>query len=416
MKPFNLFLFLCVVAGCRTYSPAPIDWEHERAEWTEKSAATLHMTLADARQCALFLNPEINALRVRHLASSNAVLQTGWWDDPEVGVDALHFLKRAPHPWIFDTSLAFTIPINGVPALERKAAEAYAFADACAVVVAERELMVNVGHAWNRLEHARARHQFLTERLPNLERARETAAQLVAAGEMDAAEAARLQLDVLRVRAEVRQLALDVETQRLALVQLTGLHPAAPIVFEGCADVPVRNVLVEDALIRHPNVQEKLARLDASETDLRTEIRRQYPDLRIGPALSHEEGSPRAGMTFGMTLPLWNRNREAVAAAEGARQQARIEAVNEWKRLCGELAIAKETLRVAEENERHCREEELPAASRSVASIEKLVEAGEADVTALFAGHQTEVEAHLNWLDAKQALQEAQISISQFEE
>ena len=417
MKLIHLSVLFCVVAGCRAYVPAPVDWAQERAAWAEASAVPARLTLADAKRCALFLNPEINALRVRHLASSNAVLQTGWWDDPEFGVDALRFLRSTPHAWIVDSTLAFTIPINGVPALERRAAGAYAFADACTVIVAERELMATIERAWHQRLNVLERHQFLSDTLRLFEGERETVKQLVAAGELNAREEATLQLDVSRMKAELRNLALAIETQRLSLMQLTGLHPSVPVMFDDAgndaADLPAPT---EDMLLRHPNVQEKLARLDASEADLRTEIRRQYPNLTIGPALAHEEGTARAGLTFGMTLPLWNRNRKAVAEAEGARQQARIEAVNEWKRLVGELALAKETLRLAEENERQCRETELPAALQSCDSIRQLYDAGEADITALLAALQTSAESRLNGLDAKQALKEAQITLSQFAE
>ena len=413
---------LLLLAGCRSYAPAPVDWARERAAWGEASAAApSRLTLADARQCALFLNPEINALRVRHLASSNAALQTGWWDDPEVGVDALRFIRSAPHPWIVDSTLAFTIPINGVPALERKAAEVYAFADACAVVAAERELMAGLERAWCGFENARARHQFLSGRVADVERDGETAKRLAEAGELDAAEALRLQLDAARMRNDLRRGALDIEARRLALLQLMGLHPSAPVTFDGTGDdaaaaAAALAVPSEEALVRHPGVQEKLARLEASEADLRVEIRRQYPNLSVGPALQSEDGATRAGLTFGMTLPLWNRNRKAVAVAEGARLQARVEAVNEWKRLVAGLALAEGTLRLAEENERQCRETELPAAVRSLDATGQLYGAGEADVVALAAARQAFVVAHLNWLDARLALREAQVELSRFTE
>ena len=415
MKPFKLFPLLCIIAGCRAYTPAPIDWAQERAAWAGQSAEPLRLTLADAKRYALFLNPEINALRVRHLASSNVVLQTGWWDDPEIGVDALRFLKRAPHPWIVDSTLAFTIPVNGVPALERKAAEAYTFADACAVIAEERALMTAVERAWNVFQHTGKRCQFLADFLKPFEADNEKVKKLVAAGELDVAEGARINLDILRMAAEGRQARNSLETQRLALLRLMGFHPSVPLYPSIYTDDDEADPAIptEDTLLRHPNVQEKLARLGASEADLRTEIRRQYPDLKIGPALQNEDGASRAGLTFGMTLPLWNRNRKAIAEAEGARQHARIEAVNEWKRLVAELELAKAALRAAEENEQRSLLEKQ-VAWQSLDCIEQLYRAGEADIVACIVVRQTCVTAHLNLLDASQALREAQISVRYF--
>ena len=413
MKPFKLFPLLCIVVGCRAYTPAPIDWAQERAAWTAQSAEPRDMTLAEAKQYALFLNPEINALRVRYLASSNVVLQTGWWDDPELDVDALRFIKGVPHPWILGSSLAFTVPVNGVPALERKAAEAYTFADACAIIVAEHELMADVERAWVQFEYTQERVQFLAATLRVLEHDNEVVKKLVAAGELDSAEGKRVELDFLRMETACRNFRDTLETQRLSILQLLGLHPSAQIWPRVIGNDDDAEIIppTEDALVRHPRVQEKLARLGASEADLRTEIRRQYPNIRIGPALQSEEGLTRAGLTFGLTLPLWNRNRKAIAEAEGARQSARIEALNEWKRLVSELETAKANLRLAEANEQR-RQEEKMVAWQLIESIDNLYRTGEADVVAYMTARQAGSVTQMDWLDAKQAVREARINLS----
>ncbi|MCL1919804.1 MAG: TolC family protein [Kiritimatiellaeota bacterium] len=419
MKLIHFLILFCVVSGCRSYAPDPIDWARERTAWSEYSAGAMLLSLAEAQRHALFLNPEINALRARHLASSNAAAQTGWWEDPEVGVDALRMMKGVPKPWILDSALAFTIPVNGVPALERKAAEAYAFADACAIVAAERELMTEVALAWAQHEHTRDRHRSLSHHLGLFEEYNQTVQQLVAAGELDAAEGARFNLDVLRMKADIRQHEVLMETRRHALLRLMGLHPSARVTFEdaGESEVPVSRATAEreDALIRHPRVQEKLARLGASEAELRTEIRRQYPDLKIGPALQSEEGVTRGGLTFGMTLPLWNRNRKAIAIAEGERQQVRAEAVNEWKRLVADMTLADKVLGLAISEERRS-EMEWMTASLSLVDAVALHDAGETGIMAVIAAHQTVLTSRLNRLDAEQARKEAQIELERFAE
>lgn len=418
MKSYKLFPLLCIIAGCRAYTPAPIDWAHEQAAWAEQSAAApVSMTLAEAKRCALFLNPEINALRVRHLASSNAVLQTGWWDDPELGVDALRFLKSAPHPWIFDSTVAFTVPINGVPALERKAAEAYTFADACAIIVAERELMDNIERTWNKwnnLKDVQRRINLLFDDKLSWGRLEETVHHLIVTGELGALEGTNLQLDISRMKGELQRLAVEIDVQELSLRLLIGVHPSAPIKFynvEGVRTVPA--VSTEEDLIHHPRVQEKLARLGASEADLRTEIRRQYPNLKIGPALQSEDGSTRAGLTFGMTLPLWNRNRKAIAEAEGARESARIEAVNEWKRLVSELEIAKENLRLAEAREFQCMTDAI-AVGVLILSVKRTYEEGETDIVTLISALQTRIMSGLDWGIAQREWWDANIHVWQF--
>ena len=132
--------------------------------------------------------------------------------------------------------------------------------------------------------------------------------------------------------------------------------------------------------------------------------------------LGNEDGETRAGLTFGMTLPLWNRNRKAIAVAEGERQHARMEAVNEWKRLVSELERAKEVLRLAQENVIRCRKTEMPAALKLITNKEELYETGEMDVVAYAAAVQTIITAFSNMNDAYLALREAQINIGKFGE
>jgi hypothetical protein len=86
-------------------------------------------------------------------------------------------------------------------------------------------------------------------------------------------------------------------------------------------------------LLKHPEVLLALARLGESEAQLELEVRRQYPDLNIGPVYANEEGLNRLGLTAGITLPLWNRNRKAIAEAEGERTLTRLSAIHCWQTL-----------------------------------------------------------------------------------
>ena len=96
--------------------------------------------------------------------------------------------------------------------------------------------------------------------------------------------------------------------------------------------------------MKHPRVQEKILRLNGSEAKLKAEIRRQYPDLKIGPAFSQEDGDNRAGLALGIDLPLWNRNRKGIAEAEGARDAARLDAIEVWRDLVREASAARAQL------------------------------------------------------------------------
>jgi outer membrane protein TolC len=97
-------------------------------------------------------------------------------------------------------------------------------------------------------------------------------------------------------------------------------------------------------LVKHPKVSAALIRFNGTEHALHAEIRRQYPDLKLGPAYANEEGLDRFGLVAGISIPLWNRNRKGIAEAEGKREEARLSAIDTWYSLVCDVAEARANL------------------------------------------------------------------------
>ena len=405
--------------GCRSYAPAPIDWERESSDWSASATNRLPLTLVEARQIALILNPEINALRLKHLSSKNQAQASGWWEDPALDLDALRILSGGDHPWLLGSGLTFSLPLNGVPGLEKRAAQAYAHADALAVTVAERALLAEVDRLWNacraNLRCVDAQNAYKA-RLS--EREKQVRA-LVAAGELPKAEADRIEQTRVKISVDCACCGPDAVARRHAFKRLLGLPPEAPCeVVPDDGETPQPPALAglvapasELDLVRHPRVQEKLVRLKAGEEELRAEIRKQYPELMIGPRYEHEDGGGRLGATLGFTLPLWNRNRKGIADAEGGRDEARLEALNAWRGLVGEWQEAQAMKEAVETKERGLRAELLPAAQAAAARTERLFKQGEADVLALLSADETVYDLQEALIDTQTALHEARVRL-----
>jgi outer membrane protein TolC len=406
----SLILPCLLFVGCRSYESAPIDWQREAVVWQASPTNSL-FTLEEATRCALILNPEINAQRVKRLASDRQALASGWWQDPAFNLDALRIMKGVPSPWILGSSLSFTLPLNNVPGLEKRAAEAYGRADALALTVAERELMKNVEEAGLCLAHAEHVIRQMEAFLVRLTDRRALVQRLVAAGELDPGEAERYGLELLRLQTQRDRLRTEAKTRRLTLLALLGLHPSAPVNFklEECMSHTEPHWPTDEAFVQHPRVLEKLARLEAGEQELLAEIRKQYPEVSLGPAYGNEEGKNRLGLTLGVSLPLWNRNRLGIAKAEGGRDLARQEALTEWKRLVDERTALATAYASALRLEKQLSEERLPAAKSAAERIEKLFRCGEAGVLALFSADQSVFEAEEDLAEAHHALGELYI-------
>ena len=121
---------LALLASCSVYKNAPIDLNAEEAAWRQESGAigrNTAVTQVQARQIGLILNPALNKARLKLASSKEAAKQAGWWNDPSFSWDIEQVLQE--NTLNMSGSLGFTIPVTGLPALEKKVAEQYKEAD-----------------------------------------------------------------------------------------------------------------------------------------------------------------------------------------------------------------------------------------------------------------------------------------------
>ena len=348
----SAFGLLAVLAGCRAYEPSPVDWAMEAETWL-KTGELKFASLDDVAHVAVVGNMELNKLRLRRASSEKAARATGWWDDPEADVDLLRIVNPTENPIAGGVSLSLTVPLSGVKGLERKAAEAYSAADAADIIAAERETVGAARSAAVRFLSAGATVRTLRafESDPRIVSAWAAAKRLSEVGELSKTDAASARLRQHQRLHRLREAENEADDAERALRQLLGVAPDVKLTF-AWADLGTSGSVVSNTTgkmtpldyVRHPRVRAALCRLEGGEAALETEIRRQYPDLKIGPAYSREEGLDRLGIVAGVTLPLWNRNRKGIAEAEGVRDEAKQEAVRIWREIVLETAAARRTL------------------------------------------------------------------------
>ena len=346
------FGLLAALVGCRAYEPSTVDWTAECETWLKKGELKF-ASLDDVARVAVVGNRQLNQLRLKRASSEKAARATGWWDDPEVDVDLLRVINPTENPVAGGVSLSLTLPLSGVKGLERKTAEAYSAADAADIIAAEREAAVAARSAAVRFlsagETVRTLRAFDAEL--RVVSALSAAKRLSEVGELSKTEAASARLRQHQRLHRLLEAEREGDDAERTLRQLIGVAPDVKLTFERTglwtSDIVVSNMTEKMTpldYVRHPKVQAALCRLKGGEAALETEIRRQYPDLKIGPAYSREEGLDRLGLVAGVTLPLWNRNRKGIAEAEGARDEAKQEAVRIWREIMLEAAAARRTL------------------------------------------------------------------------
>lgn len=341
---FMALLAAGILCGCRSYEPKPIDWNEEANAGVTNEVRIA--SLDDAVTLALIGNRELNALRLKSANSAKAAKESGWWEDPELDFDLMRIINPSEHPFLGGASIAFTIPLSGATAIAAKADELYAQADIAEIKAAERDTGVEARLAAIRLVSLRRRAALLSEYDSDerIVRARENAGKLHKAGEVSASELAGIQRQKHIRHHALMETEREIAETEIAFLRLLGLRPGTKIVLT----LPLRDrpSMPSDAddpleLVQHPKVEVALVRLGGTEKSLEAEIRRQYPDLKLGPAYANEEGLDRFGLIAGASIPLWNRNRKGIAEAEGTRDEARLAAIDMWRSLVCDAATAR---------------------------------------------------------------------------
>lgn len=406
MKSIPFFAGLGLTAflsSCSVYHSAPIDLNAEEASWKEASRVDTHtsVTRNQARQIGLVMNPDLNKARLKLASSNEAAKQAGWWNDPSFSWEIEQVLQE--NTLNMAGGLGFTIPVTGLPALEKKVAEQYKEADFWTLRQAELDFLSSLDQAWSRLAVTQRRKAVIRERLEAVRKENGMIEKLIGAGEV---EFSSRQVASQRMNDAIRELQTVTETeleQKMELVKLMGLHPSAVQKlgfrteqgFQLPAAVPAPSPA---ALTAAPRIKAQLATYATTETLFKTEIRRQYPELELGPAFTRDDGEKEVGGEIGFNIPLWNRNRKTIAESRGARNMSRQETIQLWKT---ELFNARQLDASQQMVLRHCRTElqRMNSFASSVRTMEKLHGIGEASLLELAENRHQLYESRLAFLD-----------------
>ena len=366
LRSLSLIAATATGLGCQTYEASPLMPEAHRAAWHartldaagvagfvdrlagqpgERGEVEARFDLADGLSLdeglvvALVYNPSLRLERLEAGVAAATADNAGLWADPQLQFSVLRITESVPDPWVVTPALGFSLPISGRLGVERDLADASLRAAELGVAEAEWAVWFQVRRAWVDWSAARQRVEE-TERLVDaVVPLVDTAAQLARAGELTRPEAALFEIERAQRTNQLRRLRGEAEASEQRLRTLLGLSPEAPV--ELAPEIPVDLAAAAIAAgiersreglsaggappIADSNIT--LARLaseyDAAEEQLRLEVRRQMPDLVLGPMYETDAGRPSVGLFGSIPIPLWNANRQAIAEARARRELAR---------------------------------------------------------------------------------------------
>jgi len=348
-----IFFATLLAGGCATYRDQPISPESgyagldarslddaglrclleangdAQAQWPQKQWGLRELTLA-----AFYYHPNLQLAQENILVAEAGVRTAGERPNPTLSVTPSYDFNPGNHgPW--SPLVAFDIPIETAGKRKRRLEEAEQNTESArlAAVAAAWQVRSDVRSGLVDLAASERRSQLLNRRSELERQMVGRLRQRLAAGAIGTQDLAVQEVALAQAEADAAGALHQAATARANLAQALGL-PLRALNDHGFAfalsEVPDEGTLVtadarRQAIVGRADVRAALADYAASQSALRLEVAKQYPDIHLGPGYSWNqqgEGESDAEIGLGLELPILNRNEGPIAEAEARRNQA----------------------------------------------------------------------------------------------
>jgi len=341
--PAGLVLPLCLLAGCASYHPLPLrDHLPAMAKVQKEMAAVLRqedpvgarpvdlqapLSGADLGVIAVLLNPNLRALRAEIGVAQAQVFAAGLLPDPQLSLSAdLPSNVGAGYTNAYNLGLSWSLASLFTRSADLHLARAHA--QAVQYQVAWQEWMVanQTRMLARQLYYLQKQEEVAQQAAASAQKLYQTSLQNLRQGESTRTTTAAQQVAWLDSQDQELVLRRQVTRIRQELNKTLGIPPemelslAAPRLarkIPGGVDQ-----LVQLALTHRLDLLALRAGYQAQEAQVRRAILGQYPGFSIGISKAADTSNIQTlGPSVSLHLPLWNRNRGAIAEAKATRAQ-----------------------------------------------------------------------------------------------
>lgn len=428
----SIGLVAFLTSGCATYSPDPLrldaPLEAPLAGALAADSATISrpylkpvaldlrapLDLNAVAVLAVIGNPDLRAMRVRARVADAQLFSARLLPDPTLSLGIDQVVSGPPALANLAGTLGFAV--NELRTRGARIAGARA-----------ETQRVRLDLAWAEWQTAgKARIQAVrvigTERALAIARASSEVSQslldrsLRAAGRgdlpPDQLQAARLA--VFDAAQRVRTLEREFEAARFELTRLLGLAPGETLRLSATVDarpIPSLETLFSMARAQRLDLQALEAGYKAQEAAVRLAVIRQFPTLDISLNGTRDtSGNGLVGPAVSLTLPLWNRNRGAIAVETATRTALKAEFESRLFQTRAEIAAAAAALAVSS-RQRSLIESSLPALKRFAEASRRAADRGDIALATAQAAEQALRDKQLLLAQSEQDMNEQLIAL-----
>jgi cobalt-zinc-cadmium efflux system outer membrane protein len=239
--------------------------------------------------------------------------------------------------------------------------------------------------------------------------------QRFSAGDISESEMLQARVEEQQFRNEVLAATAEAENASLLLSSFLGReHGSTRLIPVGALDIRARQFnlprLLAEMVSKRPDLIALRHLRDAAQSNIQLEKANRIPDVDVGVGLTRNTSSqntiaasPRydsAGITFSLPLPLWNRNKAAIASAVSASQQAQKQLESAELKAEVQLRQAFSAYRNAEERMRHYRGGILGDAERVLEMQRFRYQRGESSLLEVLDAQRTTNDVRSSYNDA----------------
>lgn len=343
------------------------------------------LSLGEMNSLALFFSPSLRVARVDARIVGAQVLGAGVLANPQLFLGPR--ISTRDSQVIFPASLSWQVPLWGIPGARREVAELRLTGGTLRLVELELDTLRRVRVALIRLWRLR-REEALQEVLA--QSAREIVAwteRLRRSGEVDAVTSYLAGVERYEAETRLGNLQNEATIARSEVLEMLGLLPDAPVelILDDAVRVPPLPASNRESLQRLPALRAAEAAYELADAELRLEVRRQYPSIRLGAEFEDDRGDPTIGPGVGLEIPLFDRNRGGIAAAEETRLRAREIYQNAVLGAAHEASRARSELRASEEVLTYFEQGALVSVDAASRALDARLRTGRAEVTEVLA-------------------------------
>ncbi len=414
---------LTLLSGCVSYTPQPVDPFHEIKQLEQRGAGshelevlppgnpewlplqrsvdlTDGLDVPEANALALFYAPEIRAARRAERVSGAQLLRAGLLSNPELFLGPR--ISTKSDDVVFPAGISWELPLWGKRGAEKDLADRQLSAAQIRVLATELRVLTEVRSAFIRIAGLNQALEALEAQLGGSQRVVQWVTTLQQAGEVDAVTAFLAILEQDDVRAALTTKRLELESSTRELFETIGILPTAGLSLgldPHPALLPDLPSLSRERLLLHPEIRTALSEYEAAEASLKLEVAKQYPTIRVGPEFEDDRGDATVGIGVGIELPLFDRNRGGIAAAEERREAARERLESSLLRLSHAEAQARAEWNANERMLSDYRAGALENAERARESLELRLQTGQSNVLEVLAALRALTRARVRELD-----------------